>query len=93
MTRTVTVVRPRILMGFMLDFALRLEGEQRLLTNGSTVRFTVSAEEHLLEIRAENNPNVTGLAPLTIPAGEEDVAVRLCVVNDRGRPRWYLELQ
>ncbi len=93
MTRTVTVTRPRILMGFMLNFILRLEGEQRLLTNGAVVRFTVSPEEHILEMLAENNPNVTDLAPVTIPAGEGDVEVRLCVVNDRGRPRWYLELQ
>ena len=93
MSRTITVTRPRILMGFMLNIILRLEDEERLLTNGAVVTFQVSDGEHVLSMEAENNPKITDLLPLTIPAGGEDVAVQLCVRNEGGRPLWYLELQ
>lgn len=92
MSRTVTVTRPRILLGFMLNFLLRMGEEERVLTNGSVVTFEVSSEAHTLTIEAMNNPNITDLAPLTIPAGTEDAAVQLSVQPGYNCSHWYLEL-
>ena len=93
MSRIVTVIRPRILMGFMLNFTLRMGGEEHLLVNGATVTFEVSGEEQVLVLEAQNNPSITDLAPLTIPAGADDVSVQLSVRTIGGKPHWYLELQ